>query len=108
MCPWHGACFRVQTGDIEDAPSVDHLQSFKVVVRSGKVFLSVNEAQVKAGKRAPVCVKKVGKQEVTVVVGGGAAGLITAEALREVHVIHVGRIFRKDCYYLEGKLFAHR
>ena len=30
MCPWHGACFRVQTGDIEDAPSVDGLASFKV------------------------------------------------------------------------------
>ena len=30
MCPWHGACFRAQTGDIEDSPSIDHLQSFKV------------------------------------------------------------------------------
>lgn len=30
MCPWHGACFRVQTGDIEDAPSFDSLESFNV------------------------------------------------------------------------------
>ena len=34
MCPWHGACFRVQTGDIEDSPSVDALQSFKIYVIS--------------------------------------------------------------------------
>jgi NADPH-dependent 2,4-dienoyl-CoA reductase/sulfur reductase-like enzyme/nitrite reductase/ring-hydroxylating ferredoxin subunit len=83
MCPWHGACFRVQTGDIEDAPSVDHLQSFNVIVRSGKVFISANAQQVKAGKRAPVCTKKVGHKETTIIVGGGAGGLITAESLRQ-------------------------
>jgi apoptosis-inducing factor 3 len=84
MCPWHGACFRVQTGDIEDAPSVDHLQSFDVVVRSGKVYISADVRQVKAGRRTPVCIKKVGQKDVTVVVGGGAGGLVTAETLRQV------------------------
>lgn len=30
VCPWHGAAFNVCTGDIEDAPGVGSLQSFKV------------------------------------------------------------------------------
>ena len=30
VCPWHGACFNAKTGDIEDAPAPNHLQSFKV------------------------------------------------------------------------------
>ena len=41
MCPWHGACFRVQTGDIEDAPSIDGLASYKVTIRDDKVYVKV-------------------------------------------------------------------
>ena len=29
-CPWHGACFDLATGDIEDFPGLDSLQSFDV------------------------------------------------------------------------------
>ena len=29
-CPWHGACFNVKTGDIEDYPGLDSIQTFKV------------------------------------------------------------------------------
>ena len=29
-CPWHGACFNIKTGDIEDFPGLDSLHSFKV------------------------------------------------------------------------------
>jgi nitrite reductase/ring-hydroxylating ferredoxin subunit len=43
MCPWHGACFRVQTGDIEDAPSVEGLSSFPVVVKGSKVFVKLSD-----------------------------------------------------------------
>ena len=27
--PWHGACFDVKSGDIEDAPGLNSLQTFK-------------------------------------------------------------------------------
>jgi nitrite reductase/ring-hydroxylating ferredoxin subunit len=43
MCPWHGACFRVQTGDIEDGPSVDGLQSYEVKVKGGRVYVKARE-----------------------------------------------------------------
>ena len=29
-CPWHGACFNIKTGDIEDFPGLDGLQTYKV------------------------------------------------------------------------------
>jgi hypothetical protein len=85
MCPWHGACFRVQTGDIEDAPSVDHLQSFKTVVKGDQVFVVIDDAdKLKAGRKEPSCTKKgPGAKQTTVIIGGGAGGLVTAETLRE-------------------------
>lgn len=29
-CPWHGACFNVHTGDIEDFPGLDNIPKFQV------------------------------------------------------------------------------
>ena len=29
-CPFHGACFKVTTGDIEDAPALEPLKTFEV------------------------------------------------------------------------------
>lgn len=31
-CPWHGACFNVATGDIEDFPGLDSLPKFQVKI----------------------------------------------------------------------------
>ena len=43
MCPWHGACFDVKTGDIEDGPSVDGLASYAVSVKGGRVYIEADE-----------------------------------------------------------------
>lgn len=29
-CPWHGACFNVKTGDIEDFPGLDSIPKYDV------------------------------------------------------------------------------
>lgn len=29
-CPWHGACFNINSGDIEEFPGLDSLQKFEV------------------------------------------------------------------------------
>ena len=29
-CPWHGACFNITSGDIEDFPGLDSLPKFQV------------------------------------------------------------------------------
>ena len=31
-CPWHGACFNVLTGDIEDFPGLDGLACYSVTI----------------------------------------------------------------------------
>uniref|UniRef100_A0A915IHN7 Rieske domain-containing protein n=1 Tax=Romanomermis culicivorax TaxID=13658 RepID=A0A915IHN7_ROMCU len=30
-CPWHGACFNIETGDVEDFPGFDSLPTFKAL-----------------------------------------------------------------------------
>ncbi|QRV79193.1 apoptosis-inducing factor 1 [Ceratobasidium sp. AG-Ba] len=42
VCPWHGACFNVCTGDIEDAPAPDALHSFKAEIQDGKIVVTAD------------------------------------------------------------------
>ncbi|KAF3841004.1 hypothetical protein F7725_006866 [Dissostichus mawsoni] len=59
-CPWHGACFNIHTGDLEEYPGMDCLPCHKVKIQNKKVYVSIN--------------KKV-----------RAASLICAETLRQEH-----------------------
>ncbi|CAG5129586.1 unnamed protein product [Candidula unifasciata] len=83
-CPWHGACFDVKTGDIEDYPGLDSLHKFQVEVRDGKVVVKADPAALEAGKRVKSMVKKSADNKKTVVlVGGGPATVVCAETLRQ-------------------------
>ncbi|NXL20926.1 AIFM3 factor, partial [Setophaga kirtlandii] len=42
-CPWHGACFNIRTGDIEEYPALDCIPCFKVTVEDGKVFITAKK-----------------------------------------------------------------
>ncbi|KAK7488224.1 hypothetical protein BaRGS_00020531, partial [Batillaria attramentaria] len=42
-CPWHGACFSVKTGDIEDFPGLDSLPKFEVEVRDKDVVVKADQ-----------------------------------------------------------------
>ncbi|KAI9145043.1 aif-like mitochondrial oxidoreductase [Paraphysoderma sedebokerense] len=97
MCPWHGACFNVKTGDIEDAPSVDSLVHFPTRVKDGQVFVSFDPKS--DYKRIPKCVRKVnGNQESVVIIGSGAAGVIAAESLRQEGYTGSITIVSKESY----------
>lgn len=87
-CPWHGACFSAKTGDVEDAPALDALPVFNVVERDGAVYVTGDEATIKAGRRKPKfqrgSVKKTSDEKRgVVVVGGGSACIGLVEELRE-------------------------
>lgn len=84
-CPWHGACFDMHTGDIEDAPAIDAIFSFKTSVKDDKVYIDATEKNLTAGRRPPTCAATKNQQSGNgvVIIGGGAAATTCSEGLRE-------------------------
>ena len=77
-CPWHHACFSLQTGEALHAPALGHLARWSVEISDGKAFVrgkaeASPAIRVAAGREAP---RRI------VIVGGGAAGFAAAEMLR--------------------------
>ncbi|KAI0891352.1 hypothetical protein F4806DRAFT_482870 [Annulohypoxylon nitens] len=85
-CPWHGACFNGQTGDIENAPALDALPVFKAIEKDDGVYIEGDEAVIKAARRKPnfkCAVSDAARTNKVVVVGGGSGGIGAIEGLRE-------------------------
>ena len=84
-CPWHGANFDLTTGDIEEFPGCDSIASYSTEVQNGKVFVTLDPAVAKSGKRvmkfAPY--NPTQDQRTFVILGGGAAACIASQTLRE-------------------------
>ncbi|XP_065143502.1 apoptosis-inducing factor 3 [Paramisgurnus dabryanus] len=83
-CPWHGSCFNVKTGDVEEYPGIDCLPCHKVKIENSKVYVSVKRKIQGQPKR----LKWMGERDEGVIqtvmlLGGGAASLICAETLRQ-------------------------
>jgi len=81
-CPWHGACFKISTGDVEDAPALDPLAKFKVVQKDGGVYIEGEESVIKAGRRKLNIKCSAKSQDSVLIVGGGSGGLGAIEGLR--------------------------
>ncbi|NXO29757.1 AIFM3 factor, partial [Cisticola juncidis] len=87
-CPWHGACFNIRTGDIEEYPALDCISCFKVTVEDGKVFITakkkvltlpaVTEHRQHLGLQRCLLNKNT-----MLLLGGGVAALVCAETLRQ-------------------------
>lgn len=83
-CPWHGACFNIKTGDIEDFPGQDSIPCYKVNIENGKVKVRAKRSDLQANKRIKDMVKRDPLNDTTIVViGGGPSGAICAETLRQ-------------------------
>ncbi|XP_059751454.1 apoptosis-inducing factor 3 isoform X2 [Balaenoptera ricei] len=88
-CPWHGACFNISTGDLEDFPGLDSLHKFQVKIEKEKVYVRASKQALQLQRRTKVmatCISpSVGHSSSTnvLIVGAGAAGLVCAETLRQ-------------------------
>jgi nitrite reductase/ring-hydroxylating ferredoxin subunit len=80
-CPWHHACFSLQTGEAIGAPAFHPVPCWDVEKRDGKAFV---RAKIKRpDQRKPARARsRSAKSERVVIVGGGAAGFAAAEMLR--------------------------
>ncbi|KAM5466387.1 Apoptosis-inducing factor 1 [Microsporum audouinii] len=83
-CPWHGACFNVISGDVEDAPAPNALKKYDITEKEGAFYVKTDEASLKAWGREPVKSCKVASNDKVVVVGGGSGAFGTIESLREL------------------------
>jgi len=85
-CPWHGACFNIKTGDIEDYPGLDCVPSYKVSIQDGnKVYIRAEKEALKSHKRVKqmVCPTNVEGEPHFLVIGGGPASVTCVETLRQ-------------------------
>ncbi|XP_039363942.1 apoptosis-inducing factor 3-like isoform X3 [Mauremys reevesii] len=83
-CPWHGACFNIRTGDIEEYPTLDCLPCFKVRVEDGKVLITAKKKDLESDRKLKAMSERCRSNENTMLLlGGGAAALVCAETLRQ-------------------------
>jgi NADPH-dependent 2,4-dienoyl-CoA reductase/sulfur reductase-like enzyme/nitrite reductase/ring-hydroxylating ferredoxin subunit len=83
VCPWHHACFNVKTGDLLEPPARDSLPVYDVRVDGENIYVALSEELITS--RLPKMVKgNIKKDKRTfVIIGGGAAGEVAAQTLRE-------------------------
>ncbi|NWH87088.1 AIFM3 factor, partial [Aegithalos caudatus] len=87
-CPWHGACFNIRTGDIEEYPALDCIPCFKVTVEDGKVFITAKKKvltfpAVTEHRQHLGLHRCLLNRNTMLLLGGGVAALVCAETLRQ-------------------------
>jgi hypothetical protein len=86
--PRHGACFNAHTGDIEDAPALAALHSFKTELQDSKlkVTAELDKTSTKDWGRQPnlPSIYPTTASHGVVIVGGGGGTMHAIESLREV------------------------
>src|SRR5262245_15058240 len=84
-CPWHHACFNLQTGDPLRAPALDPIACWRVE-RNGDTVVVREKLTLSRHVEADLKVRPYGSHGSSpasvVIVGGGAAGLAAADMLR--------------------------
>jgi hypothetical protein len=82
----HGACFDTRTGEVNNAPALDYLNTYEVEKKGGAIYILADEASLKGGSRAPelgCSATSPGKDEKVIVVGGGSGAIGVIEGIKE-------------------------
>lgn len=83
-CPMHGACFNIETGDIEDFPGLDSIPCFHVNVEQGHVKIRAKISDLKNYTRVKWMTGRDKKDQRTfVIIGGGPCAQTCVETLRQ-------------------------
>ncbi|ETN69137.1 rieske [2Fe-2S] domain protein, partial [Necator americanus] len=82
-CPLHGACFNVKTGDIEDFPGFDSLNTYDVKEVDGNLVLNTTEQQLANSRRTRKSNLHVPNNDAPIIViGGGISAATFVEQVR--------------------------
>ena len=83
ICPWHHTSFDVTTGDLLEPPAFDALPRYEVRIEGGRVIVVLPDEAIDR-RTPPMAERDAGRDERTfVILGGGAAGYMAAQTLRE-------------------------
>ena len=82
-CPWHQACFDVFTGELEEPPAIDSLPALDVREEDGKVLVSIPEVLPDRIIPEVTGYDPEADDRHFVILGGGAAGGMAAETVRQ-------------------------
>jgi apoptosis-inducing factor 3 len=80
-CPWHHACFSLRTGEALRAPALDPVTCWRVERVGDKAFVREKLAEPSA-RRTLGSASSRNLLTSVVIIGGGAAGLASADTLR--------------------------
>lgn len=83
ICPWHHSCFDAATGDLLDPPALDALPGYAVRIEGDEIFIDLPDAPT--DRRTPEMsrLEPAADRRVFVIIGGGAAGYMAAQTMRE-------------------------
>jgi apoptosis-inducing factor 3 len=88
-CPWHHACFSIKSGSPLSAPALNGLTVWNTRIEGERVFVTDKKTPHSPSVR-------LADPRTFVIVGGGAAGLVAAETLRDEGFLGKLVLFSRD------------
>ncbi|MBO0662327.1 FAD-dependent oxidoreductase [Jiella sp. MQZ9-1] len=81
ICPWHHACFDLESGDHTEPPGQGCLSRFETAVVDGRVLVEVPKDAEEYRPDVAPGERRSGGERIFAIVGSGAAGLACAQEL---------------------------